>query len=362
MKDGKILLPDLYKADKRIRLLLVGGGEHATTVLHTAITLIDEINVVGCCDLNQERASFCARRFGLSVYYLDLDKMLRETKADAALVVVFPGIQAELTKKCLNAGVHVFTEKPLALTIDEALTVKETSEKTQCLVGVDFNRRFAPAYVQMKEVIDLSIFGKPSLFEAKFLGGYRPNDQDLLKIGAIHFFDIARYLLGEIKEVFAYKYRKEQGKQTYSVNFIFENGCVGSFLLGSLGYWTSKGVEFLEIRGDQNSISVDNCREIRWQKPPQETYRNSEGQTQTMVEIPTPAAVSEPNYGNVSRLSMNSFYLQGYHQIIREFAISLLENKRRIPGVDDGIMALRIALAIEESVEKKKPVSINYQD
>ena len=65
----------------------------------------------------------------------------------------------------------------------------------------------------MKLAIESEGFGAPSAFIAKFIGGYRSNETDLLRVGCCHFFDLARYLIGELcvsgtDKIFVYKAEK----------------------------------------------------------------------------------------------------------------------------------------------------------
>ena len=111
----------------------------------------------------------------------------------------------------------------------------EAAKKNNKKIGVSFNKRFNLAYHDMKGAIDSEGFGAPSAFSAKFIGGYRTNETDLLRVGSCHFFDLARYLIGEVDEVFAYRYEKQPGQHTFAVTMQFENGSVGTMMLGSLG-------------------------------------------------------------------------------------------------------------------------------
>ncbi|MGE4283556.1 MAG: Gfo/Idh/MocA family protein [Clostridia bacterium] len=339
-----------------LRLVLVGCGRHATAVLHTALGLMKEIKVVACCDKDEERAIFTARRFGLSEYYTDIDDMLSKVTADAAVVVTFPALQSKLITKCLEAGMHVYSEKPLAVELDEAYKILDIAKKNNVYYGIGFNKRFSPYYQNMKEAISSSVFGAPSLFYAKFAGGYRPRTTDLLRVGAIHMFDLSRFLIGEVKEVSSYMYEKEPGQASITANIMFENGCIGVYILSSLGLWSAKGMEYVEARGDQNIYWVDSCRQSLWQKPPLSIEAGMT--TQNRKEIPSPAEYLEPNYSDISYIEMQSFHLNGYFQAIQAFASSILNNKKPNPGVEDGIQSLKIAMAIEESAKTGKSIAI----
>ena len=217
------LYEGMEKAQRRVRAVLVGCGEQATNMIHNVIWYLDEVEVVGVCDKNKDRADFAARRFGLSRSYQELDEMLAEVEADCAFVVTIAKLQAVLAKQCVEAGLHVFTEKPLGTEMEDLQALGEAAKKNGRKVGVSFNKRFGLAYRDMKQAIQSEGFGAPSAFIAKFIGGYRTNETDLLRVGCCHFFDLARFLIGELDEVFAYKYEKQPG-QPYEYQKAFLRG------------------------------------------------------------------------------------------------------------------------------------------
>ena len=340
---------------KRVKLLLVGCGRQASSVLHTSIQFNNNIEVVGCCDLDENRAKATAKRFALPSYYTDLTKMLAEVKADAALVVSFPLIQGQLTLQCLEAGVHVLTEKPVATELELALQIAEMAKKQNRICRVSFNKRFSPAYLKLKEAVDSPGFGKVTAVYSKFAAGYRPRTTDMLRVGAIHMFDVTRFLLGDYEELFAYKQEKQEGQASFVVSYRMKSGTIGTFLLSSLGVWSSTGSEYIEVRGDQNIFSVDSARKTLWQKPPLSIETGAT--TQSLIEVPSSAESFEPNYSDVGYLEMQSYYLSGFYGSIASFADDVIaQNMAASPNYEDGIAALKVALAIEESCNTGKPV------
>ena len=333
-----------------IRTVLVGCGEHARVVIHAAIALIADIEVVAVCDLDEARSQDASRRFGRCPSYGDLDRMLAETDAEAAVIVGPPHVHAGLALKCLEAGLHVFIEKPLFTDPDDMARMSEFSgSKPELNISVSFNKRYAPYVRRIKEILGQESFGKPSYLYAKFAGGYRNGATDLLRVGAIHYFDLARHLYGDVARVSALTFEKQPGQAHIAVNLQFASGAVGNFFLSSLGLWSAKGAEYLELRGDQNFIALENLREFTWQKPPS-AIRDSGSSHQAGIEIPAPAEYLEPNYSNISMLEYQSSYQNGYFSRIEAFVADLRSGQPTGPGLQDATKALEMALAIEESM------------
>ena len=337
--------------ERRLKLAVIGAGEHASNVIHPTLIFNDRIEVVGCCDRDTDRVKMAAKRLGAPAF-TELDDILDSVEADAAFVVAFPWVQAVMTIQCLEAGLHVFTEKPLAIDMEQAELVQTAAAKAERQVAVGFMMRFNPGFQKMRDAINYDEFGHPSLFHSRFVAGYRPKTSDLLRVGSIHIFDLVKWLFGPFQEVYANQFEKEEGQVSIAVNATLGNGTVTSLVLSSLGLWASKGQLYAEEIGDRNVFSVDNARDWAWQKPPLETVR--EGINQTMKESPAPAELMVPNYMNVSRFDMHTFYLNGYYGCIDAFVDSLLGNEdaaNDLPMLEDGIAALKTAMAIEESVQ-----------
>lgn len=356
------LYEGVEKAGRRVRAVLVGCGEQAANMIHNAVSYLDEIEVVGVCDKNRDRADYTAKRFGLSRSWQDLKEMLETVEADVAFVVTIAGLQAGLAGQCVEAGLHVYTEKPLGTELSDLHRLKEAADRNHKKVGVSFNKRYNPAYRNMKRAIESEGFGAPSAFIAKFIGGYRSNETDLLRVGCCHFFDLARYLVGELEEVFAYQYEKQTGRQMIAVTGRFENGCVAGMTFGSLGSWVcGYGMESVEVRGDRNMVYAENGRDFTWQKPSRlvdsGTGMANQG-TQAVTEEAVPVEILRPNYANLGKLPLKDFYINGNYQCIKAFTESVLNGTEPPVGYDDGLMALRLALAVERSIGEHRPVKI----
>jgi myo-inositol 2-dehydrogenase/D-chiro-inositol 1-dehydrogenase len=333
-----------------LRTVLIGCGEHATVVIHAAAALMADIKVTAVCDLDAARAEDASRRFGGCPKFAVLEEMLTQVAADAAIVVGPPALHARLVVKCIEAGLNVFVEKPLFTSTEDLLSVEDAAKARPDLhVSVSFNKRYSPYIQQVRDILDRETFGKAAYFFGKFAGGYRNGATDLLRVGAIHYFDLARFLIGDIARVSAVSWVKQPGQAHIAVNMVFANGAVGNLFLSSLGLWSAKGAEYLEIRGDQNFVTLENLRQLTWQKPPS-SIRASSSSHQAGVEIPSPAEYLEPNYSNVSLLEYQSTYQNGYFSRLEAFVTGIRQSKRSGPGIEDARRALEMALAIEQSI------------
>ena len=85
--------------------------------------------VVAICDMSEEAAKVAAEKYGVSTTYTDVAKMLANPEVDAVSIIVPNKFHAPLAIQCLDAGKHVFCEKPPALNAAEVREMIEASEK-----------------------------------------------------------------------------------------------------------------------------------------------------------------------------------------------------------------------------------------
>ena len=91
-----------------------------------------------------------AQKHGFSHSTTNVEDVLQDTEVDLVLITTRHNLHANMTIKCLEAGKHVFVEKPLALTHEELEKVIEAQQKSSKTVIVGFNRRFSPHAEKMK--------------------------------------------------------------------------------------------------------------------------------------------------------------------------------------------------------------------
>ena len=340
---------------ERVRLVLVGCGKHASIILHPALREIPDVEVVACCDLDLERARRAARGFGNVPSYTDLGQMLEAERADAALVVSLPHVQPKLTIACLEAGLHVYCEKPLATTLADAERIAATMRRTDRQVMVGFNKRFNPIYQRVQAIATSPDFGGPSMLDAKFVGGHRPTTSDLLTVGAVHLFDLGRFFMGELREVVSRAYEVRPGQVAFGVTVTFASGALGVYNVNSLSVWYAGG-ERIELVGNNNVVVVDNSRTYQWWKPAGSARRI--GETQDILEETTPAEYIEPTYTHVSFRERQTYFLNGYYSALAQFVKCVGSGEPVNPGVGDGVEALRIALAVLEGARNGQAVKL----
>ncbi len=194
---------------KKLRVAVIGAGGisdlHARTLKKFA-----DVELVAAVDLRQERLNAMRDQYGITALYTDWKKMLKEVKPDAADVCTPNGQHAPATIDALNAGAHVMTEKPMAMTPKECERMIAAAEKNKRKLAVGFQYRFHPATRFLLQAREAGEFGKVmfvrcqalrrrgipnwGVFGQKHLQGGGP----MIDIG-VHVLEMAHYVMGSPK-------------------------------------------------------------------------------------------------------------------------------------------------------------------
>ena len=193
-----------------IRIGFVGTGGIATHKHMPALKEIEGAEMVAMCDTAEDRAQEAAANYGGAVY-TDFRKMLDEVEMDALYVCVPPFAHEDAEIIAAQKGIHVFVEKPVALTMDKALEIMEAVEKAGIITSVGYGPRNGAAAHQAKAFLE----GKTVVMAGiTRFGGVAGDDNHWWRVMAksggplveqtTHNVDLLCYLLGDVKEVYAH--------------------------------------------------------------------------------------------------------------------------------------------------------------
>ena len=163
--------------------------------------------IVAICDMNPEAAEVAAKEWGASQVFSDVDKMLDESGADAVSIIVPNKFHAPLAIQCLNAGKHVFCEKPPALNATEVEQMIAAANAAGKKLMFNFNNRARPESYKMMEMIGDGTVGTINSAQAKWIrrtgipgfGGWfttKALSGGGPLIDLLHMVDLAMYFMG----------------------------------------------------------------------------------------------------------------------------------------------------------------------
>lgn len=146
---------------RSIGLAVIGCGDVATTRHLPAIVANPGAHLVACCDRDLNRAVAAAANFEAAHATTGVDRVLADPEVDAVIVATPPWVTPGITIAALQAGKDVLAEKPLALTLDEALAVQAAERASDRFVQVGFVMRHGPIFGSLRRWIADGRLGAP---------------------------------------------------------------------------------------------------------------------------------------------------------------------------------------------------------
>ena len=327
---------------KRIGIVGAGGmaGVHASRWKQLPVEL------VGFFDPIHELAEGHAATFGGRAMD-SLDELL--ANVDIVDVCTPTFAHKEPVIAAAAAGKHVVCEKPLARHLDDAEAMVAACEDAGVRLFVAHVVRFFPEFVQAKALADSGKLGKLGVLRTVRGGDFpRPTTWfgELDKSGgvildlAIHDIDYLRWVCGDVTRVFArgLSYSGIKATDHALITLRFENGAIGH-IEGGWAYPGGSFRTFLEIAGDDGLLSVDSMNTT----PLEVTFKQEAIASGGNVTIP----------GGFIDAADDPYRLELAHFLQ---CVDSGEEFRVQP--EDGVAAMRIALAAMESVRTGKPVDI----
>jgi len=221
-----------------VRIGFIGAGGIASVHMST-LQAVEGAQIVAVADVNSDRAEAAASRF-IANAYNDPHDMLEREKLDAIYVCVPPFAHNDYELIAAKKGIHLFVEKPLALELAAAKEVAVAAKTSGIVTAVGYHWRYSSHTETAREKLKGKQVG---MVLGYWMGGFpevgwwRRMEQSggQMVEQATHIFDLVRYLIGEIKEVYAVYANRDSkripGFNIYDVGTAavkFANGVVGT--------------------------------------------------------------------------------------------------------------------------------------
>lgn len=226
------------------KAVAVGAG-YFSHFQYEAWQRIPEVMVTAFCNRNAERAKPIIENYGIQRHYTDYHEMLEKEKPDFVDIITPPPTHLEMCKIAADLGIHVICQKPLAPTFEEAQQIVEVTDKAGVRFMVHENWRFQPWYREIRKLLNAGVVGDKihSIYFRSRMGDgwgedayiprqpyFREYPRLLVYENGVHFIDTYRYLVGEIKEVYAVLKKLNPviaGEDYAAIIFNFDNGTTG---------------------------------------------------------------------------------------------------------------------------------------
>ena len=253
---------------------VIGTGVYCDHYFGTLGPVFGNLRPVGCADLNTEAARAAAARWNVPKVYTT-EEMLRDPEVDIVIILTNPASHYSLTMAALKAGKHVYCEKPLAASLEEANEIVEFAARQGLFVGAAPDTFLTPEFQTVRRLLDEGAIGKVIGVTANYVGPgadlWHPNAGYLYKKGVGPALDMGPYfltslvtLLGPIESLFAYANRGWDVRRIWekdvevevSTNYCgvlkFRSGAIGNINL-TYDEWKSS-LPGLEIYGTEGVL------------------------------------------------------------------------------------------------------------
>jgi myo-inositol 2-dehydrogenase/D-chiro-inositol 1-dehydrogenase/scyllo-inositol 2-dehydrogenase (NAD+) len=334
-----------------VKICVVGAGRAGAVHAYNFRHNVPEAALTALVDANTEAALKLGRDLGVQSCFPTLEDALSQVEFDAVCIATPTFTHASLVQTAAEAGKHIFCEKPIALTLEEADRMIEATQKAKVVFQIGFMRRFDPVFAIAKERIDAGAIGEPLMIRSLTRGPGLPppwalqvsSSNGFLAEVNSHDFDTIRWLSGsEFQRIYAEagNLKSPQLKADYPdfydnavVTFRMENGTL-AIVDGScpVEYGYDARAEVLGTRG---------------------VMLIGELQDRSVLICTKERGVTSSNF-----TGWRERFRQAYLEEVRHFVECISSGQKPKVTGEDGRKALEGVLAANRSIFTHQPVSL----
>ncbi|NAX16850.1 MULTISPECIES: bi-domain-containing oxidoreductase [unclassified Vibrio] len=274
--DKKVILKNnVTKKSGAINVALIGAGGFATGMhLPNMEKMSDKYQLYAVMSRKGHSAKSVAKQFGAKYATTELDDILNDKDVDLVMIATRHDSHAEFALKSLQAGKHVFVEKPLATNLKELEKIKEfynSNANFKPVLFTGFNRRFSPYTQEILQHTNKRV--NPLIINYRMNAGHIPSDHWVHENGGrivgegCHIVDLMTAIVGEKVESFT-SHELSPSNDMYltsdnkCLSIKYADGSIANISYFSVG---SKELskEFMEIHFDGKSIIMDDYKTLK---------------------------------------------------------------------------------------------------
>ena len=347
-----------------MRYALIGCGRISTN--HILAAKNNHLEIAAVCDILPEAMENLLAKHGLEqdssiARYTDYIKMLDEVKPTLVSIATESGIHGEIALACIDRGIHVIIEKPMAMSMAEADLIIRRSREKHVKVAACHQNRFNVAVQKTRAALEAGRFGRLShgsvhvrwnrnrgyYTQAPWRGTWA-QDGGCLMNQCIHGVDLLRWMLGdEVEEV--YGVTRQQFHDYLEAEDVgmavlkFKNGAIGT-IEGTTNVFPKNLEETLYLFGETGTVKIG-------------------GTSTNNIDVWDFADETEADAANKNlKEATSNVYGNGHTGLFADMVQAIEED--RAPYIDAvaGRNALEIILAIYKSQKTGLPVKLPLTD
>ena len=307
--------------ERRLSVGIVGVGSHAYRNILPTMNFLP-IKLSAICDINLERARVTAAQYGVRTCYKDAVEMYNNEELEAVFLCAPPRLHPQLTCEALDAGLHVWLEKPPGMYARE---VEEMiRHRGNRVVVVGFKKAFMPSTQKVIEIFSTEGYGPLRTMLAVYPMDIPSDGAKILREGThvnwlqngCHPLSLLLAVGGKVSAVTVHRGRHGGGVCVLE----FASGAIGNFHLAEGGRH-GQPIERFSFFGDGCHMTIDNGLRVTLQRGVPFQYG---GTTSFIPEgVDSGAVVWEPQ-NSLATLENKALFTQGFYQETRYFCDQVL--------------------------------------
>jgi inositol 2-dehydrogenase len=331
----------------KLNVGLIGLGRLGRVYARDLATRVPCVRLTAVADVDGAAAAAVGREFAIDRTYIDPADMFRDPSVDAVVIVTPTSSHKSVVEGATAAGKAIFCEKPPSISLDEAVAIRRAVERSGAFFQMGFQRRFDRGFAAAKKQLEAGAIGDAVVFKSTSRDPYRPSIEyadprtsgGLIIDMGIHDCDLARWYMGDVTEVqaigglLAYPELASVGDIDNAViSLVFASGRLGVIDItrnGIYGYDINA-----ELLGTKGTLRVGYLRE-------------------------TPMMVMTK--GQVAHDTVPFFmerFGEAYTAQLENFARNVLDDRQPPVTVEDGVEALRVAIAATRAQKTGERIAV----
>lgn len=333
-----------------LKIGIIGAGRIGKVHLESISYHVKNATVTAMADpfMNEETEKLI-RSYGVSKVTKDYKDILNDKDIDAVLVCSSTDTHAAISIEAINAGKHVFCEKPVDHSIEKIQAVADAlKEHPDIKFQVGFNRRFDHNFAAIRKAYDAGKIGEAHILKITSRDPEPPNPAYIKVSGGIfldmtiHDFDMACFLTDS------------------DVEELYVNSAV--LVDPAIGEQGDVDTAIITMKMANGALAViDNSRKAAYGYDQRAELFGSKGMVATSNDTVSSAVIS--NADGVTGEKPLFFFLERYmgsfSEEMRQFTEAVINDTEVPVGIHAGLQSVKIGLAARKSVEEHRPVKIS---
>jgi inositol 2-dehydrogenase len=331
----------------KLNIGVVGVGRLGKTYARYFCGRIENATLAAISDVSRTTLDSVGDELGISKRFDRAEDLIADKTVDAVVIVSPTSTHKRIGLQAAEHRKPTFCEKPLSISLPDALSMLRAIEQSGAFFQMGFQRRFDKGYVTAKQKIADGVIGNPVVFKSSSRDPFRPSLEylnpetsgGLIIDCGIHDLDLARWFMGEVESVYsvggtlAYPEMKEINDiDNAVVSLRFESGALGAIDLSRNGVY---GYDIrTEILGTEGTLKIGYLRE-------------------TPLYVMTKEGITHDTVPYFPQR-----FEQAYVSQLQDFVNIVVNDEPPSVTCADGVAALNVSVAATQSFKEERPISL----